>query len=193
MKTQSINQKIAHWALEAFDSSGKRVVRVNDDDRVHFVDVLIASNTPTSACNSFATVTLSDHQAFLAGKLLPFRVELLGVCEKSFDCFVNIIATASFCISKSKWNVKPGEIYPDIVAMYDKTLNVKHILLADPFLWGKKFLSRTIDGRKIAWLQIVPITEEEFRYAEENGSDQLVKVFARKKIDFSNLKRSSVV
>ena len=193
MSTQEINRQIAQWAFNAFQPTGKSVSRVQDSDNVNYVDILVGLNSPVQNCNSYATVNLSDHQIFRKGRSLPFRAEFLGVCDNRYSEYINILATASFCAFKSRWEVGPGVIYPDIVRMYNANWAVKHIILADPFLWGDSFLSRSIGDRTIAWLMAVPITEYECQYAEKFGSDKLLSVLEKNKVDFANMERESSV
>ncbi|MBZ9617597.1 suppressor of fused domain protein [Clostridium estertheticum] len=54
--------------------------------------------------------------------------------------------------------------------MYD--CEMKHVYLMNPFLWDG-FKSIEFEDRKVAWLLIIPISNEEKDYAVANGASAL--------------------
>ncbi|WP_236900445.1 suppressor of fused domain protein [Clostridium estertheticum] len=49
---------------------------------------------------------------------------------------------------------------------------MKHVYLMNPFLWDG-FKSIEFEDRKVAWLLIIPISNEEKDYAVANGASAL--------------------
>lgn len=58
---------------------------------------------------------------------------------------------------------------------------------------GYGFKTIEFEDRKIAWLLIIPISNQEKDYAIANGGDALETKFEEADIDIFNLKRKSVV
>jgi suppressor of fused protein SUFU len=77
--------------------------------------------------------------------------------------------------------------------MYDCSPTMRHFLFVPPFLWEGQLDTIDRDGRKIAWLLAVPISEGERAFAEANGSEKLEELFGDRQIDIFNLHRPSEV
>lgn len=69
---------------------------------------------------------------------------------------------------------------------------MKHVLFVTPTLWGE-LKSKEFEEKKVVWLMLVPISENEYKFAEEKGSDALEDLFVEKQIDVYDLNRASVV
>lgn len=80
----------------------------------------------------------------------------------------------------------------DIVGRYIEKVEMKHILFTDPFLWDN-INSIDIEDTKVAWLLAVPISEKEYLYAQEKGTDALEKFFEFENIDIFDLNRKSIL
>lgn len=185
------NRRLARTAAEAF--GGKpRVTRYWDDDHKSFVDLLVSVDRPQAGVASYSTIGLSDHLLMKDGKDYGVRVEFVGACGTSFKKFDNIIATAAFCVINSKWFCYPGAIFPDVVHMYKASKTLKHIFFAPPFLWENKLKTMELGDKKVTWLLLVPISDQEMQLAETEGSDKLEELFIEKQIDIFNLNRVSV-
>jgi hypothetical protein len=66
--------------------------------------------------------------------------------------------------------------------MYDCSPTMRHFLFVPPFLWEDHLNTLDLDGRKVAWLLAVPISEDERAFAEANGSEKLEELFADRQI-----------
>jgi hypothetical protein len=119
-------------------------------------------------------------------------VELVAAFGSEFQEGANIISSAAFCIINSHWDVYPGAIFPEVVRMYRKETEMKHVLLCPPFLWDN-LTTQVLPDKTVAWLMLVPISESECRYAEEHGSESLEEIFVEKQIDVFDLDRASVL
>lgn len=70
---------------------------------------------------------------------------------------------------------------------------MKHFLFVPPFLWEDELPTLEFEGRSIAWLLALPISDQERSFAESNGSDDLEDLFQQNQIDIFDLERPSVV
>ncbi|MDM1022143.1 suppressor of fused domain protein [Acinetobacter sp. VNK23] len=188
----SDKKKIAMMAAKAF-SGIPDVVRYWDDNKNNFVDLLTCNDQPQIGVSSYSTIGVSDVTNLVGKKAIDIRVELVGACSSSVIEFPNILSTAAFCIINSAWSCYPGAIFPNIISMYKCSKTMQHLLFSSPFLWENKLKTLEFKERKLAWLLAIPISEEELKYAEINGVDQLERLFEVHQIDIFNIERSSVV
>lgn len=120
------------------------------------------------------------------------RVEFIGACAAQYEQFPNIMSSCAFNIINSQYSCNPGTVYPDVIKAYYDEIDMKHVMLVTPFLWGDIPDIET-DNKLINWLMLVPISEEEFQFLKDNGSDALEKLFEEKEIDICNLERKSIL
>lgn len=69
---------------------------------------------------------------------------------------------------------------------------MKHILLTTPFLW-ENLINIETDQKVVTWLSLVPISEAELEYLDDNGSDALESLFEENSIDIFDIYRESVL
>ncbi|TWT47583.1 suppressor of fused domain protein [Botrimarina hoheduenensis] len=186
------DKAIAKAAAQAFGGR-PRVARFWDDNHASSVDILTCEDRPQEGVISYSTVGLSGWPLFKGEKEYGARLEIVGACGSAFKGFDNALSTAAFCVINSKWFCCPGVIFPDVLAMYDCSPTMRHFLFVPPFLWEDHLNTLDLDGRKVAWLLAVPISEDERAFAEANGPEKLEELFADRQIDIFNLHRSSQV
>ncbi|BCZ47329.1 antitoxin YqcF [Clostridium gelidum] len=141
---------------------------------------------------SYSTIGISGYSISYATENIPLRVEIVGSCASSFDCFANILASCAFNIINTKFTCYPGAIFQNVIKFYMPNSSMKHILFMSPFLWENSLKTLNLEDKKVAWLLAVPISEEEFKYANDKGIDVLEELFEEEQIDIFNLNRKSV-
>lgn len=62
-----------------------------------------------------------------------------------------------------------------------------------PFLWEGQLQTIDFSDKKVAWLLAVPISEKEYLFAQQNGSNKLEDLFEQNEIDIFDIKRDSVL
>lgn len=192
VKISEENKTIARIALSAFGGR-PNVVEYWDEAEEHSIDILACKDEPQEGVTSYSTIGLSDTPIYIDGAQIDLRVEFVGVCANSVTEFPNMVTTAAFCVINSKWSCAPGEIIKDVVSMYDCSKTLKHIMLVSPFLWGDKLGTLELPNKTVAWLFLVPISEEEYQFAQAEGSSRLEELFEEHQIDVFNINRLSVV
>lgn len=181
------NRSLAKTLAKVF--GGKpTVARYWDEHGRYYVDVMTCEDSLQENVISYGTLGLSDHPI----REEKLRVEFVAAFGVKFEEGANVLATAAFCLIRSKWQAQPGAIFPDVVGMYRKGSDMKHLLLCSPFLWDE-LVTQELSDKTVAWLLLVPISENELRFVEANGSSALEDLFVEKQIDVYDLDRRSVL
>lgn len=191
MGISSENKMIAKSALLAFGGKPS-VSKYWDDTNVSNIDMLSTVNRPYDGVTSFSTIGLSDHSIDYSVDGKPLRLEIVGACASEFEHFPNILATCAFCVINTKYSISPRKVFRDIVKMYYPSSEMKHVLFVSPFLWEDL---KTLDfpDKKVAWLLAVPISENEYLFAQEKGTEALEDLFEQKEIDIFDIERKSIL
>ena len=182
---------VARSALNAFGGKPS-VSKYWDSSNKSSIDLLSVINSPLDGVTSYSTIGLSDHSINYTVDGISLRVEIVGASTTGYEDFPNIIATCAFCIINSKYTIAHGETFHDIIKMYYPESDMKHVLFLSPFLWEDL---KTLDfpNKKVAWLLAVPISDNEYMYAQEKGTDSLEELFEKEEIDILDLERESVL
>lgn len=157
------------------------------------VDLAHMEDFPAEDVNSYGTIGLINCDIGYKSEDKPLRIEFIGAAHKQFDRYHDIIEDCALNMMDVQATCFPGAIYLDMVRNTYPLYEVKHILFMEPFLWGKMFGTLDFGDNKLTWLQAIPITDEEAKYAREKGINVLMGIFEKEKIDVLDLKRKSVV
>lgn len=191
MNISNENKIIAKSALQAFGGN-PQVSKYWDENNINNIDILSTIDRPYEGITSYSTIGLSDYSIEYTVNDIPLRIEIVGATASVYNLFPNVLATCAFCIINSNYLVSHGEVFQDIIKMYYPNSEMKHVLFVSPFLWeGLKTLD--FPNKKVAWLLAVPISENEYAYAQENGTNSLEELFEAKEIDIFDLERKSIL
>lgn len=185
-----INKIVAKAEMKIFGGVPK-VFRYWDDFKIRNIEILHCEDTPLKGVTSYATIGLNSIDIGLISNEKTLRVELMVASDIKNKYIPNIIASTAFEIMKTK-KCYPGYLLEDIIGQYMEDTEMKHILLTDPFLWSGCD-SIIVDNMYVAWLMIVPISQSEYNYAVQNGSDALEELFEEYDIDIFNIYRNSIL
>lgn len=186
-----IKKIIAQKELEVIGGN-PQIFRYWDDNKRNNIDILTSTDRPYRGVISYATIGLSEYEIGLLSNNKDLRVELLGACDEKDEFFANILATTAFEIMKKKKCIY-GDIIQNVISeYYSIDYEMKHVYLMNPFLW-EGFETFELENREIAWLLIVPISEQEKDYAIANGWEALEDIFEKADIDIFNLNRKSII
>lgn len=185
-----INKIIAQKAFEAL--GGKpQVSRYYNKAGTYKIDILQCDDRPDEGVSSYATIGLSDFTIGLSSGNKELRVELLGACDKGKVKFPNILAYLSFEIM-TQGKCGYGQIWENFISEYYPNIDMRHLYLMSPFLW-ENLQTLEFEDKKVAWLLLVPISDAEAQYADENGAEMLEEQLEKADIDIFNLGRKSVI
>ena len=172
-----------------------KIIRFNSNDPRFGVDIFIGRDRPYDNITTYSTIGLSDYSiGITTTRKKELRVEFIGACNNEYNLFSNIVSSAAFNIINDKATCKQGTVFTDIIEQYynDDDITMKHIMFVDPFLW-ENIKSIEFDDMVVTWLMAIPISESEFKFRTQHGSDALEKVFEENAVDICDLKRIPVI
>lgn len=186
-----INKPVAFKEQE-FLGKLTNVISYHDDRNIKEINILLVENSLGEGVKACATIGLNKTDLGMKVDDKPLRVELLATAYQNDDNLCqNILSTTAFEIM-DRGECKPEYIVENIVSMYKKEIDMKHILLVDPFLWDN-IGTLDIEGLIVTWLLIVPISQAELDYSKEKGTSTLLDLFEEKQIDIYDINRKSVL
>ncbi|WP_433958717.1 suppressor of fused domain protein [Cytobacillus horneckiae] len=191
MSISNDNKLIAKTALFAF--GGKpNVTKFWDENNISNIDMLSSINKPYEGISSYSTIGLSDHSIEYTVDGTPLRIEIVGASANEYELFPNLLATCAFYIINSNFSVSHGQVFQNMIKMYYPDSEMKHILFVSPFLW-EDLSTINFPNKKVAWLLAVPISENEYLFAQEKGTCTLEDLFEQKEIDIFDMERKSIL
>jgi hypothetical protein len=192
MPVSDENRKINRMLQDVFGGN-RKYARYADEEEKSTIDILSCGDSPWEGVTSYGTLGLSDYSIGKKVNDVPLRVEFVGACKSEFKSFPNILATCAFNVINSKYKCEPGTIYLEVVETYIESA-MKHILFSSPSIWDKKLETIYMQPQKIvAWLQVIPISDEEFEYSRAKGVNALEGLFEKEEVDIFDLNRQSVL
>ncbi|MDQ0072703.1 hypothetical protein J2W34_004508 [Variovorax boronicumulans] len=184
-------------ALKALEGSSEiSASKFWDGGNKNQIEIMTALDCPQDNLATHSTIGLSNYSLLQQGNETGIRVEIIGACAKKFEDFADVISTLAFCVINSKWFCAPGVVFPEVVAAHGLSQTLSDIYFMPPFLWGDGFNEAkkiTMDGKKLTWLQAIPISRAEANFAQNNGPLKLEELLEKNQVDIFNLERSSVI
>lgn len=181
---------IAKRISQIFGKKNPKIYRYRDEEN-KTIHVFTSKNVPQKGIQSYATVGLFSTDINLIYEERELRVEILGACDIRIESFQSVIAAVALDIMDLH-KCYPGYIIENVINTYIPDSDMKHVLLICPFVW-EKAETIVLDDRYIAWLQIIPISESEYKYAIKNSVNELENLLEEKDIDVFDIYRESVV
>jgi hypothetical protein len=116
---------------------------------------------------------------------------MLLALRTDFETAATLLATCAFNVINAGYKTAPGLVHPDVMAMYAPDSAMRHILLTPAFSWPLE--TQSLPGKNVAWLQLLPISEAEFKFSQANGADALETMLEQCGIDPFDPRRASVL
>lgn len=140
---------------------------------------------------SFGTIGLSEHRNYNASNTQDVPVEL--VATSGDYRMANVMATLAFRKLKDGHNFWPDKIEENAVEISGWGLRCRHILLTDVFSSSVEPLEIGAEGRRVYWLEALPITEKERIFIVEHGAEEFRKSIPTGSDAYLNLDRRSFI
>ena len=163
----------------------------SDDEQVS-VEIIKCPDSPFEGVISYSTLGIYKCPNLLTVDNKELNIEFIGVCDSRNNWFDRILSTCAFAMIKGKVRAHPYEVYQDIISIYQPNIDMKHILLIPPFSLKSDLGMIETDKRVITWLMLNPISENEYSFMQENGSQKLIEAFVAADIDIYDLYRKSI-
>lgn len=185
-----VNKEVAKKEITVLQGEPS-VIEYYNESESKTIDILSCKNSIQEGICAYATIGLNKINIGLEVDLKSLRIELVGACDIQEETFGNIISSAAFELMDKK-SCFPGLIIENVIQQYIGKTDMKHVLLTAPFLW-EDLGTICINEMYVTWLLLVPISENERKYAEEKSSDALEDLFVECQIDIFDIYRKSVI
>lgn len=96
------------------------------------------------------------------------RVELAGVAPTTASAFPQLLATAASAVQRDGWLAAPGVVFRDLLAEYDLSDRLPHVMWVPPFAY-EELARLQVDDLSVHWLLAIPISEAERLLLVEEG------------------------
>ncbi len=192
MSASTENKAIAQHAWKAFGGTPKVRAYQHDTEAIS-VDVLRCDNRPYNGVTSYSTIGVSDTRIIgLDGSECHVRIEIAGSCATSSELYPNVLASAAFCIMRTRRFYGPGSAMLGYVREYYPSTTVPHLYFTAPFLWESRIKTLQCGTKVVSWVLAVPISDAEHDYLQGFGDHALEELFEKHQIDIFDLDRVSV-
>jgi hypothetical protein len=185
------NKALAAHLKSTLGVSSPIIRKYWDEENKSSIDILGMDDAPVKGFSTHATIGVSDYSIGLQVDDVPLGVEFLIAGGSLFGDPANMIATCAFNVINTKMAVQQGTIFRSVVEMYRSGGELRHILFVPPTLWEMQ--TQEFSAKKVAWLQAIPISDQEARFADKSGTDALEELFEARQVDTLNLDRTSIV
>lgn len=185
MTASESGKQLARAAATAFGGTPS-VVRYYDSDESHHIDILRCSGAPQQGYETFSTLGLSDYVNHLDGQQVA--VELVVVGRTEDEALPKALSTAAFNVMKDGWLAAPGVVFPDLLATYDLSATLPHVVWMPPTPWPS-LASLSVEGEPVHWLLALPLAENERQALNEHGYDHFQSTVAEN-LDYFDLTRT---
>jgi hypothetical protein len=188
------NKMLAKFMRNTFGiNPNARIVDYLNEDESTSIPILSCPESPYKGLTTYATIGLSDYPMYHDNKEFDLRVEIVGVGDSSIDWFPNILSTSAFYVIQKGWLYSPGAVVENLVSMYEANTELKHIYFTSPFLWSEQLKTLQLETKKVAWLLSILITDSEYQYLKQHGSDKFEELLEERDADVFNIARNSVI
>jgi hypothetical protein len=191
METNERNKIIAAYSLD-FIGGKPQVSAYYNTDESKTIDILTCTDSQYSDAIVVSTIGLTDVPIGLSVDGKELRTELIAIADVEYEELQNIVASAAFCIMDSG-RANYGMIIENAFSDYlPENATVKHAVLVPPTYWEKYQAINSAD-LVIAWLYLLPITDEEMNYIDENGIHSFETLLEENEVDTLDFERDSIV
>ncbi|HEU4958884.1 MAG TPA: suppressor of fused domain protein [Sphingomonas sp.] len=178
----------AQELADTFGGSPTFVACRNEGD-ARTIDLALCADSPSAGVSSLGTVTLADHDLGHD----EVRLQIIAVYPGTATDFSRAVGTCALNVVQQGWPLRWGACHPDVLTLYGLSKTLAHLYYVPPFSWPNGPKRLTVGGRRVEWLQAIPVSEAERAYAEEHGAAALEKLLADTPIDITDFDRSSIV
>lgn len=156
------------------------------------LNLIECGNIPQVGVTSYATVGMSQYTDLLTGDGRNLGVELVAAAGSNWEVIKSGLIGSALNVASGKHGIWPDTIFPDVMSGFDQAVSVPHALLVSPFLWND-IDDLESDDLVITWLMMVPVSDQEFLFADLNGVQALNARLLEAQPDVYNLMRPSVI
>ncbi|MBR4355713.1 MAG: suppressor of fused domain protein [Elusimicrobiaceae bacterium] len=184
-------KRICRDVVDVFQGKKPAVHRYWDDKNVKHIDILSCEDSPTQGIVSYATLGLSQIDFGWTSQQKSLRTELIGTCCSETTYFPQILSAAAFEIMNSGAGV-PGAVLRNIISLYVPETTTPHLFLTMPSMWQKELLPISFDDIMVDFLMVVPISDTEWRFLNQQGEEALESLLEEKQVHIHDFFRKPI-
>lgn len=176
--------------IRAIFGINTKVVRFGDDKQENDVFIVSGIDRPVKGVSSQSSIGLTHK----VKNSLPqdIKIEIVAASATETPNIDNLVASCVFESIKNELKLVYGACIPNIIEQYKISNTMKHATFVSPFLW-EDLNTVEVDGEKIYFLMLLPISDAEKVYLEEKGIEALENLFHENQIDIFNINPPSVL
>lgn len=179
-------KKIAEYLRDLFDGS-PNINRYYSPDESRYVDIIHTNHSDDlTDIGTIGGCLRKNHTE------PEIPVEILGVIDRDYlEVFAETLSFIVLCMDTYNYCYMPGTVIIDAIPN-NQNYSMKHIWLWHPFCWDN-IDTLELGEHNVAFLQAIPISEEERIYILENGSDAFEDLMEINNAQYFDLNRNPVL
>lgn len=178
---------VANYLRQAFAGTPE-VQRYFAKDNVRYVDII---KTPHPDQITYVG-TIGGFRRPMKGATpdsLEIRVEVLSAVKNSYvEIMAQTLGFLILSLDTDKIIYRPGMVVENAIPE-NRSSNMRHIYLCDPFLWENGLKSMCFDNFALAFLYAMPITDKEKEIFDKNGADALESFLQKNNVPYFDMNR----
>lgn len=159
-------QQWAHYLHDIVPSTARQIHRYGDDAHGLVIDVFHSEHDGRDFAASVGLLLLDQGNGEW-----PLHVELMMDARGHQSSIDDLVASLALHILRAGDKLAPGTVFEDLFACFNPGLTLQHLVLIDPIGWDDHFTKVTLEGQVVFPLMMVPISESECRFIEQQGLD----------------------
>ena len=187
------NNEIARF-LRTFSEKTTQVKTISGEDSLA-LDVAIIEDFPEEGIRTFSTIGMSD-VAFTdeEGKAYEFRMEIVASDDLDNEVIPDILFEVyAHAKENSDWICTPGSVLENVIEPWRPDSDMKHAYFTSSFFVQELNEVRVFDNTKVIWVMLIPISDKELEYLDENGNDAFETMLEDAEANILDIDRESVL
>ncbi|XUY30128.1 suppressor of fused domain protein (plasmid) [Agrobacterium sp. rho-8.1] len=196
MEISPCEKAIAKHLEEVFGNRPKIFIHRETKDDPFFIAVASMADYPSPGMVTMSTIGTSSYPLFQddGAEYPDTRVEFIASAQTGQDADMEqALFRAAVFVGKVKGFARPGIFLHNLIGQFRNSGHVPHAFLTTPFAYDGLEDKKVFSGQRVSWLQVLPVSEREISYAQENSTDVLEDLFEREDIEWENIDRLSAV
>ncbi len=173
--------------LSAMLGTESKVTKYYDEGEENSMHIMCVADPTNPSVNFYSTLELFQYP------VIDRKYEILIAGYINYSYLPDILSTCAFFVMKDGWDCTPGTVFETLVEMYAPSLEMKHIMFIQPYLWEDKMKNFILGDSLINFVLAIPISEKELEYKNKYGVEALEILFQNNKLDILDFNRKSLV
>jgi hypothetical protein len=187
------NKEIAKF-LRSLVSNPPQVNTISGDDGLS-VDIAVFEDFPEAGIRTYSTIGMSDI-VFREeeGKEIDFRLEIVASDDLDNEVIPDILFEVyAHAKEHPDWICTPGSVLENVIEPWRPDSDMKHAYFTNSFFVEQLNEVKVFDNTKVIWVMMIPISDKELEYLDENGEDAFETMLEDAEANILDIDRESVL